>query len=128
MPLSITLSQASGVPFYRQIETQITESIRAGGLAPGERLPSVRELAGELLVSTITVRKAFEDLERAGLIELRQGQGTFVAAHLAPALGTQSREEARELLDAAIARARRLGLSDLEIRTLVDTALGGNHD
>lgn len=128
MPLTVSLSQASGVPFYRQIETQVTELIRSGGLAPGERMPSVRDLAGVLLVSTITVRKAYEDLERAGLIELRQGQGTFVAENVAPAVGAAVREEARAALGEAVGRALRLGLSADEVRDLVNSALGGEHE
>ena len=77
--IDIILSNASGVPFYRQIVDQMADMIRAGTLDPGSRLASVRELALQLQVSLITVRRAYADLEAAGLIVRRQGQGTFVA-------------------------------------------------
>ena len=78
--LPIRLSQASGVPYYRQVVDQMSELIRSGQLLPGAQLPSVRELSRQLLVSLITVRRSYADLEAAGLIVRRQGQGTFVAA------------------------------------------------
>ena len=66
--LDLQLSNASGVPFYRQIVDQMADMIRAGILEPGARLASVRELALQLQVSLITVRRAYADLEAAGLI------------------------------------------------------------
>lgn len=103
--MQLTLSQASGVPFYRQVEEQLAERIRAGELAPGAPLPSVRQLAADLLVSVITIKKAYEDLEAAGLVVSHQGRGTFVA----PTAQAASREELlREVaadLDAVVARA-----------------------
>ena len=77
--LDITLTDASGVPYYRQIEAQLAELIRLGKLAPGTRLPSVRELALELKISVITTRRTYADLATAGLVLRRQGRGTFVA-------------------------------------------------
>jgi GntR family transcriptional regulator len=72
----VELSGASGVPFYRQIVDQIAGLIRSGQLAPGTQLPPFRDLAPQLRVSLITVRRAYADLEQAGLIVKRQGQGT----------------------------------------------------
>ena len=66
--LLVELSDASGLPFYRQIVDQLAELIRSGRLSPGSRLPSVRDLAGQLMVSLITTRRAYADLEAAGLI------------------------------------------------------------
>jgi GntR family transcriptional regulator len=64
-PLDLTLTDASGVPYYRQIETQLAELIRLGKLPSGTRLPSVRELALELKVSVITTRRTYADLASA---------------------------------------------------------------
>jgi GntR family transcriptional regulator len=93
-------------------------------LRPGAALPSFRALAEELLVSVITVKRAYEELERDGLIYRRQGLGTFVA----PAARDRSREakqqRARELVVEAVREAREAGLSSREIlrllRDLVD--------
>lgn len=127
--LPLELSQASGVPFYRQIEDQLAALIRSGRLAPGTALPSVRALAGRLLVSVITTRRAYDDLEHEGLVESRQGQGTFVAAEVERASQRKARADARDALGHAVLHARRLGLSDAEIRAELDGLLrqGGAH-
>jgi len=121
--LPLELSQASGVPFYRQLEDQLTELIRAGRLTPGARLPSVRDLAAQTLVSLITVRRAYADLEAAGLIVRRQGQGTFVAQDVASVSREQAIEAARQALADAVSRARQLGLSEAEIQAHVEGLL-----
>jgi len=121
--LPITLSQASGLPFYRQIVDQTADLIRSGQLVPGTQLPSVRELAGQLLVSLITVRRAYSDLENARLIVLRQGQGTYVADDVGAASREQALAEGRAAIAEAIARARRLGLDLAAIRAVLDELL-----
>jgi GntR family transcriptional regulator len=113
------LSQASGVPFYRQIVDQLAQQIRSGELAPGTPLPSVRDLAAHLLVSLITVRRAYTDLERARLVVLRQGAGTRVASDLRTASRAQAEAEARALLTDAVHGARRLGLPPSTIQGIV---------
>ena len=123
--LPITLSQASGVPFYRQIVDQTADLIRSGQLVSGAQLPSVRELAGQLLVSLITVRRAYSDLENARLIVLRQGYGTYVADDVVAASRGQALAEARTALGTAIARARRLGVDVATIRTMLEELLEG---
>ncbi len=121
--LSIQLNAASGLPYYRQIVDQVAQSIRSGQLPPKSRLPSVRELAAQLLVSLITVRRAYADLEAAGLILRRQGLGTFVADRIKVASRQQAQSEARQIVTDAVAGARRLGLSDAELRELVEQTL-----
>ena len=123
--LPIRLSDATGVPYYRQIVDQMATLIRSGQLAPGEQLPSVRDLATHLLVSLITVRRAYQDLENARLIVLRQGFGTYVSDHVEKASREQALAEARALLGEAIAHARRLGLGVGTIRALLDELLEG---
>jgi len=72
------LSEDSAVPLYRQLYEQIAQRIRSGGLAPGERLPATRELAGQLGLNRTTVSAAYELLESAGLIAGQVGRGSFV--------------------------------------------------
>jgi GntR family transcriptional regulator len=121
--VAIELSQASGVPFYRQIFDQVAAAIRAGRLAPGAPLPSLRELSATLAVSLITTRRAFADLEAAGLVVQRQGQGTFVAEHIDARQRTDLLDEARRSLTVSVERALAAGLSAHEIREVVETAL-----
>lgn len=124
-PLPLALSAASGVPFYRQVVDQIGALVRSGQLAPGRKLPSVRELAAQLMVSLITVRRAYADLEAAGLVVRRQGQGTFVAEDVAEASAQQAREQAQEQLGRAVRRARQLGLDDEAILETIQRLLHG---
>lgn len=121
--LPLNLSEASGVPFYRQIVDQVAQLIRAGQLEPGQQLPSVRDLAGQLLVSLITTRRAYADLEAAGLIVRRQGYGTYVADTVVAASRKQASGEARERLTEAVGHAKRLGLDAAEIRKIMDEIL-----
>lgn len=123
--LPLKLNEASGVPFYRQVEDQLADMIRSGRLAPGSRLPSVRELSHHLLVSLITVRRSYADLENAGLIVRRQGQGTFVADDVEPASRRHALAEARSQLAEAVSRARQLGMKDTELLDQVERILSG---
>jgi DNA-binding GntR family transcriptional regulator len=78
--MTLTIDPTSSTPAYQQIELHIAERIRRGRLAAGDRLAPERELADSLGVSRMTVRQAYEGLERRGLIDRGVGRGTFVAA------------------------------------------------
>ncbi len=119
MSLPLKLSETSGVPYYRQIVDQVSELIRAGQLGAGDALPSVRELSRDLLVSLITTRRAYRDLKTLGLIEVVQGKGTFVAENVEATSREQARGQAREILDEAITKARRLGLRGDELEEAI---------
>jgi GntR family transcriptional regulator len=121
--LILQLSDASGVPRYRQIVDQVAALVRSGQLSPGVQLPSVRELAGQLLVSLITTRRAYADLESDGLIIRRQGQGTFVADDVTGASRRRAEDEARALLDDAVTRAGQLGLRGRALRDHIEDLL-----
>lgn len=128
--LGLHLSEASGVPFYRQIVDQMAQMIRSGQLTPASQLPSVRDLSKQLLVSLITVRRAYADLEAASLIVRRQGYGTFVAEDVQTASRKQSEQEARRRLSEAVTHAQQLGLSRGDIRSHLEDLLrrGGSED
>jgi GntR family transcriptional regulator len=121
--LPVQLSDASGVPYYRQIVDQVAQFIRSGRLPPNTRLPSVRELASHLLVSLITVRRSYADLEAAKLIVRRQGYGTFVAEDVKMPSRKQARAEGKELLSKAVMHARRLGIKGEALRDLLKEIL-----
>lgn len=115
----ITLSGASDVPLYQQIVDQVRAKILAGELAPGDPLPSIRQLAASLLTSVITTKRAYQELEAAGLINTRPGLGTFVSE-----LSLRSIEEIKlagieaELRD-VLTRAMRMGTSSGALQDLV---------
>jgi GntR family transcriptional regulator len=68
------------LPIYRQIMREITEAIAGGRMKPGDRLASHRELAEQLVIAPLTVKKAYDELETLGFIETQRGRGTFVCA------------------------------------------------
>lgn len=72
------LDPKSGVPFYRQIIDQVKSGITTGALEPGDRLPTVRQLAVDLSINPNTVSRAYTELELTGLVETQMGSGTFV--------------------------------------------------
>jgi GntR family transcriptional regulator len=106
--MHVRLSQASGVPFYRQVQEQLADAIRAGVLAPGSPLPSARQLAADLSVSIITVKQAYQGLEAAGLVHSQQGRGTFVAETAKAAAKAQLRKELATEIDELVRRAASL--------------------
>jgi len=79
-PFHLHVTPGDEAPIYRQIVRQVVAGVASGRLAPGERLPSLRELARKLVVAPLTVKKAYDELEVQGVIETLHGQGTFVRA------------------------------------------------
>lgn len=77
--MNIIISTSTGLPIYEQISNGIKEAITKGELLPDEALPSIRSLAGDLKVSVITTKRAFEELEKEGFLYTVPGKGSFVA-------------------------------------------------
>jgi GntR family transcriptional regulator len=106
----LLISQADPRPMYVQIVEQIRRRIAVGDWPPGHELPSIRTLAATARVSVITVKRAYEDLERDGVIVTRHGKGSFVAERAD--LKTRLRfDELDGHLSAAADLGRELGLS-----------------
>jgi GntR family transcriptional regulator len=116
------VDRASGLPAYRQLVQQVTEGLRLGWLRPGDQLPVVREVVASSGVNGNTVLKAYRELEFAGLVEMRQGSGTFVTGKLAAIDDALSRELSTELAE-WVGRARTAGLSSDDIRALLRAVL-----
>lgn len=121
------ISPAAAGALYQQIVEGIKREIAEGRLQPGSALPSFRQFAEDLLVSIITVKRAYEELEREGIIYRRQGLGTFVAEQG----GHRSREAklaaAKDLLRGGIREAAEAGLSPKEIAELASALLKEDH-
>jgi len=81
MTFAPAIDKALPTPAYLQMLRALEQAIEDGSLTPGQALPSERELAQQLALSRMTVRRAFEELERRGLVEQRQGSGTYVRGH-----------------------------------------------
>ena len=117
------ISPAASGPLYQQIVDGFTRAISEGRLEPGTALPSFRALAEELMVSLITVKRAYEDLERDGIIFRRQGLGTFVAEQGDEASRESKLRDARELSEKAARNAAEAGLNPEEIQQLACKAI-----
>jgi len=112
------------VPLGVQLRGVIEYGITCGELAPGARLPSVRELAEELGVAPMTVSQVYRELRDCGLIEARSGLGTFVAENSSPAAAPDPRlADLRRRLDGVIDEARALGLGPGELAAMVTARL-----
>ena len=114
MHSGLTISQADPRPMYLQIKEQIRHRVALGDWPPGKEVPSIRQLAVDLRVSVITVKRAYLELERSGIIVTRQGKGSFVAdtADLRTRL---QQGELDEHLSSAIEVGRQLGLGATEL-------------
>ena len=116
---------SSGVPIYLQLMEQVKHSIETGALRPGEQLPGIRPLAEELVINPNTVAKAYRELEHEGVIELRHGAGAFVSAAARPKRLADKLRAGQAIVAAAVDRLHARGLSDDEIRRLVEAQLAG---
>jgi GntR family transcriptional regulator len=117
------ISAAAPGTLYQQIVDGLKREISEGRLAPGTALPSFRGLAEDLLVSVITVKRAYEELEREGIIYRRQGLGTFVSDTADERSRDAKKERARLLLAEALKEATEAGLETREVVDLLRTLI-----
>jgi GntR family transcriptional regulator len=113
--LWLEVDPGSGVPIYLQIVEGVSHALQVGALRPEERLPTVRKLAGELAVAPNTVVKAYNELQRAGLIVSKPGVGTMVVADPAEAVRGQQIEDLYERLGVLVRDAVGLGITEDEL-------------
>ncbi|MGE6228247.1 GntR family transcriptional regulator [Paenibacillus chitinolyticus] len=109
--MNIILSQSSGEPIYEQIRQQIQRQILQGELLPGEGLPSIRQLAKDLQISVITTKRAYEELEKEGLIDSVVGKGSFVSGLNREYIREQQLKQFEAQLAEAVREARQLGIT-----------------
>ncbi len=119
MYMQILISHNSKEPIYEQIYNQIKQSILSGDLPSGYSLPSMRQLAKELEVSVITTKRAYEELEKSGLIYSIVGKGSFVAEQNLEMIIERKRKMIEEQLAAAIQNSKEIGLELHELKVLL---------
>lgn len=125
----IQIDPYSRVPIYEQLSKQIIELVLLGELKHGEQLPSVRSLARELGVNPNTVQKAYQDLERDGVIYTQLGRGNFIGDP--EPLCKAQREKASARLQGNLQEAKRAGLEKEDVLVLVNEVYqeeGCRHD
>jgi GntR family transcriptional regulator len=109
--LKIRIDAKSGVPFYRQIIEQVKFAIARGDLVPGDRLPTVRQLAVDLSINPNTVIRAYRELEIAGVLETQQGSGTFVGTQEPRVDELEQQRMLDQILTELLARASGYGFN-----------------
>ena len=110
----LVISQTDPRPLYQQVKDQLRHRVAVGELKPGDEIPSIRQLAADIRVSVITIKRAYLELEQEGVIQTRQGRGSFVADNVG--LGDSLKEE--ELtshLRAAVSAASLIGLTEEQL-------------
>ncbi|MER7008977.1 GntR family transcriptional regulator [Dactylosporangium sp. NPDC000555] len=119
---ALTVVTDDPTPPYEQLRRQLIELVRFGVLAPGDRLPPLRQLAADLGLAVGTVARTYRELETAGIVVSRRGGGTRVAA--APPFRPDPAEALRDHATAFVREARLLGADDDQIVSAVARALG----
>ena len=117
MKSGFVFSQTDKRPMYQQIMEQIVRRISVGDWPPDTPLPSIRQLASEIKVSVITVKRAYLELEREGVIATQQGKGSWVNGEMD--LKNLQREELTQHLQQAARLAQSLGISGDDLQTML---------
>ncbi|HWA15752.1 MAG TPA: GntR family transcriptional regulator [Gemmatimonadales bacterium] len=120
------INPRSATPLYAQIAARIRGAIAAGELAPGDGLPSVRHLAGRLLINPATVVQAYRELESEGFVEMRQGAGTFVRDVPARKKDTERQQQIVGLARRVLAEAGKERVTAAELIAALQKLTGGN--
>ena len=118
--MQVHVNPGDELPIYRQIVRQITDAIASGRLEPGAQLPSHRDLAAKLVIAPLTVKKAYDELEREGLIGAQRGRGTFVKERV-PVVGpAERRERLRDTAQRLLSQAALSGVPFREVVSLLE--------
>ncbi|CAM3405996.1 MULTISPECIES: GntR family transcriptional regulator [Saccharibacillus] len=118
----MTIEFDNRLPIYLQIMNDIKRQIVTGKLGPGEKMPSVRELASELKINPNTIQRTFQELEREGIAESRRGLGRFVTSEDEKIMSIK-KEMASELLEHFIGGMRELGFDPEHIVQIVSESV-----
>ncbi len=118
--MDIIISNSSSEPIYEQIVRQLKKDILTGELSEGEALPSIRNLARDLQISVITTKRAYDELEREGLLETVGGKGSFVAGQNKEFWREKRLSMLEEKIAEVIKEARLLKISRRELEEMLE--------
>ncbi len=121
--MKILISNTSSDPIYEQIKSEIKHQIVTGDLSDGEALPSIRKLALDLQISVITTKRAYDDLEKEGLISSVAGKGTFILAKNKELLKEKKLKLIESKLAEAVEAAKMLGIKGKELERMLSLLL-----
>jgi GntR family transcriptional regulator len=118
--MTIRVRPDSPDPIYEQIAGQVVFAVASGDLAPGELIPSVRDLAVQLTVNPNTVTRAFQELERLGVIAARRGLGMAVTPDAPQLCRNRRKELIRDRVRETVREASSAGLQATDVHKLID--------
>ncbi len=124
MTLDIVISNQSDAPIYQQIVDQVKNLIMGGELSEGDALPSIRTLATELRISSITTKRAYEELEREGYIVSQVGRGSFVNAQNKELLREKRMKIVEDKLYEAVTAAKLVHMPPEDLHELLNLLYG----
>jgi GntR family transcriptional regulator len=118
----------SGEPIYQQLTRQLKHAISTGALKPGDRLPTVRELAEQLVINPNTVARSYRELFAEGLVEGTQGSGTFVNDSLPRLKSRERQERIQPLIQQLVSEAALLGIRGPELFKLIQQTIDADDE
>ncbi len=116
--MNIILSNSSGIPIFEQIENAIKEAIFSNELKEEDMLPSVRNLANDLKISFLTVKRAYDELEKAGFIKTVQGKGSFVAPKNLDLIKEEKLKEIQDYIEKVYNISKIANISEDEVKEI----------
>lgn len=119
--MPIRLNPSSGTPLYLQLMEQVKHAVEIGELQPGDKLPTIRKLAEDLVMNPNTIARAYRELEHEDVVQVKHGLGVFIAESVVSRAKVMRR--AQTILQSALERLALLQLSEGEIRRLVENEL-----
>lgn len=123
--IDIFITNSGETPIYQQIAHQIRVAVLRGVLSSDHPLPSIRVLAKELQISVITTKRAYDELEKDGLIYTIPGKGSFVVDYGEHSLEESKQRLVEEKLEEALGVAKLMGLTKTELRKIFDRLMEG---
>lgn len=121
--MHIILNHSSMIPIYEQLMDHVKNEIINGRIKENEALPSVRALSGELKISALTVKKAYDRLEEEGFVVTVHGKGTFVATTDRELAVEARKKTVEDEFYRSVEKARAVGMSDVEIKEMIEMIL-----
>ena len=124
--MNIILSNSNGIPIFEQIENAIKEAIFSNELKEEDMLPSVRNLANDLKISFLTVKRAYDELEKAGFIKTVQGKGSFVAPKNLEIIKEEKLKEIQDYIEKIYNISKIANISEDEVKELFKMIFEGD--
>ena len=116
--MNIIITNSSGLPIFEQIENSIKEAIFSNELKEGDMLPSVRSLANDLKISFLTVKRAYDELEKSGFIKTVQGKGSYVAPKNLDLIKEEKLKEIQNYIEKIYEISKLSNISEEEVKEL----------